>query len=158
MIGDKTLKALPTRDAVLPLLSVVRLIVKSGKDVSQFLKTLPSRFTHADRIKEFPVQTSMAIIGYLTPKDMNDTKEMGKIKNRIEEAFTAGDGFGKVKNVDYTDGVRIFFDNGQIAHLRPSGNAPEFRVYAIADSQDRAMEIVRTGIRKVIPALADIAL
>jgi len=56
--------------------------------------------------------------------------------------------------VDYTDGVKIYFDNGEIAHLRPSGNAPEFRVYAVADSQGRAKEIVRTGIDKVIPALA----
>ncbi|MBI5144416.1 MAG: hypothetical protein HZA30_05050, partial [Candidatus Omnitrophica bacterium] len=152
-IGDKTLKALPTRDAVLPLLSVIHLIVKSGKNVSELIKTLPSRFTHADRKKEFPMEMGKSIISYLTPKDLNSQKELEIIKKRIEEAFLNDDGFGKVKNVNYTDGIRILFDNGEISHLRPSGNAPEFRNYAIADSQDRAREMVRIGIEKVIPRL-----
>lgn len=154
-IGDKTLKALPTRDAVLPLLSVIHLIVKSGKNVSQFLKTLPSRFTRADKKNEFPVEMGRAIMNYLTPKDLNNVEELGKIKKRIEEVFPGDGGFGKVKNVNYTDGVRIFFDNGEVSHLRPSGNAPEFRIYATADSQDRAVEMVRIGIEKVIPALSE---
>jgi len=153
-IGDKTLKALPTRDAVLPLLSVIHLIVKSGSSVSQLLNSLPKRFTHADRIEEFPIETSKAIISCLTPEDLNDREELEKIKKRIEEVFLNDDGFGKVKDLNYTDGVRILFDNGEISHLRPSGNAPEFRIYAIADSQDRAREMVRIGIEKVIPALA----
>ena len=156
-IGGKTLKALPTRDAVLPLVSVIHLIVKSGKNVPQFLKTLPSRFTYADRKKDFPVEISRAIIGYLTPKNLNDADELGRIKERIEKVFLKGDGFGKVSNINYTDGIRILFDNGEISHLRPSGNAPEFRNYAIAGSQGRAEEIVRIGIEKVIPALAEIA-
>jgi phosphomannomutase len=155
-IGDKTLKALPTRDAVLPLLSVIHLIKKSGKNVSQFLKTLPSRFTHADRKRRFPMERAKAIISYLTPKDLNDPDELEKIKKRIEALFLEDDGFGKVENVNYTDGIRILFDNGEISHLRPSGNAPEFRNYAIADSQDRAREIVRIGIEKVIPKLVEI--
>ncbi len=156
--GDKTLKALPTRDAVLPLLSVIHLIVKSGLSVSELIKTLPSRFTHADRKKEFPMEMGKAIIGYLTPKDLNDARESEIIKKRIEEVFLKCDGFGKVENVNYTDGIRILFDNGEISHLRPSGNAPEFRNYAIADSQDRAREMVRIGIEKVIPRLVEIAL
>jgi len=155
-IGDKTLKALPTRDAVLPLLSVIHLIVKSGKNVSELTKTLPSRFTHADREKAFPMEISKAIISYLTPKDLNDREELEKIKKRIKKVFLNDDGFGKVENVNYTDGIRILFDNGEISHLRPSGNAPEFRNYAIADSQDRAREIVRIGIEKVIPKLVEI--
>jgi len=155
-IGDKTLKALPTRDAVLPLLSVIHLIVKSGLSVSELIKTLPKRFTHADRKKEFPMEMSKAIISYLTPKELNDVREMEKIKKRIEEVFLNDDGFGKVENVNFTDGIRILFDNGEISHLRPSGNAPEFRVYAIADSQDRAREMVRIGIEKVLPRLVEI--
>jgi len=153
MIKDKTLKALPTRDAVLPLLSVINLIVKSGKSVSELMKTLPSRFTYADRKKEFPVETGKAIVGLLTPKDPSDAKEAEIIKKRIEKVFVSGDGFGKVEDINYTDGVKIIFDNGEIMHLRPSGNAPEFRNYAIADSQGRAREMVQIGIRKVIPAL-----
>ena len=154
LIGDKTLMALPTRDAALPLISVIHLITESGKSVSQLLKTLPARFTHADRKKEFPLEMSKAIVGYLTPKDPDDAQEVEIIKKRIEGAFTRADGFGKVESVDYTDGVRILFDNGEISHLRASGNAPEFRNYAIADSPERAAEMVRVGIEKVMPGLA----
>ena len=46
------------------------------------------------------------------------------------------------------DGVRIWFDNGDIAHIRPSGNAPQLRIYAVADTQARADEIVAEGIRE----------
>jgi phosphomannomutase len=152
-----TLKALPTRDAVLPLLSVIYLIVKSGKRPSELIKTLPSRFTHADRIKEFPMETGRAIIGYLTPKNPGDAGELEEIIRRIEGVFLKDDGFGRVKSIDYTDGIRILFDNGEISHLRPSGNAPEFRNYAIADSPERAREMVRIGIEKVIPRLAEAA-
>jgi phosphomannomutase len=45
--------------------------------------------------------------------------------------------------VDATDGLRITFANQEIVHLRPSGNAPEFRCYTEADSEERAMEINR---------------
>ncbi|MFA6610067.1 MAG: phosphomannomutase [Candidatus Omnitrophota bacterium] len=152
-VGDKILKALPTRDAVLPLLSVIHLIVKSALKTPEVIKALPKRFTHADRKKDFPLEKSRGIIDHLTPKDPKNLGEMEKIKNRIEEVFLKGDGFGRVGNIDYTDGIRIFFDNGEIAHLRPSGNAPEFRIYAIADSPERAGEIVSIGLNKVIPGL-----
>lgn len=153
-VGERVLKALPTRDAVLPLLSVIGLIQTSDKGVSGLIEKLPARFTYADRIKEFPVETGRAIIGYLTPCDPTDKKEIESIKKRIEKVFSGNDGFGKVKDINYTDGVRILFDNGDISHLRPSGNAPEFRNYAIADSKGRAKDIVRLGIEKIIPALA----
>ncbi|NQU95637.1 MAG: phosphomannomutase [Candidatus Omnitrophica bacterium] len=154
-IGNKTLKALPTRDAVLPLLSVIHLVVKSGSGVSELIKTLRLRFTHADRKKEFPIEMGKAIMSFLTPKDLEDPEERESIKKRIEEAFLKHDGFGKPENVNYTDGIRMLFDNGEISHLRPSGNAPEFRIYAIADSQSRAREMVRIGIEKVMPRLIE---
>jgi phosphomannomutase len=47
-----------------------------------------------------------------------------------------------VAAINVLDGVRIFFANGDIAHIRPSGNAPQLRVYAVADSQKRADAIV----------------
>jgi phosphomannomutase len=97
---------------------------------------------------------SKAIIGYLTPGDPNNAEECRRVKKRMEEAFIGADGFEKVERVDYTDGIRIFFDNGEICHLRPSGNAPEFRVYAIADSPERAREMVKMCTDKVIPGLA----
>ena len=45
--------------------------------------------------------------------------------------------------IDTTDGLRITFERGEIAHLRPSGNAPELRAYTEADSPERAAEMNR---------------
>jgi len=45
------------------------------------------------------------------------------------------------------DGVRAYFRNGDVAHLRPSGNAPQLRIYANRASQERADEIVALGVR-----------
>jgi phosphomannomutase len=52
------------------------------------------------------------------------------------------DAFGKVKNTDETDGLRITFTSEEVVHLRPSGNAPELRCYVEADSEVRAEEIL----------------
>jgi phosphomannomutase len=33
-----------------------------------------------------------------------------------------------------------------VAHVRPSGNADELRIYAVADTQQRADEIAEAGV------------
>jgi phosphomannomutase len=38
--------------------------------------------------------------------------------------------------------VRVYFHNGDVAHIRPSGNAPQLRIYANSDTQARADQIV----------------
>ena len=53
---------------------------------------------------------------------------------------------GSVTHVDYTDGGRVLFANGEVAHVRPSGNADELRIYAVADTQSRADEITAMGV------------
>lgn len=180
-IQEKVLKALPTRDAMLPLILVINLICLRNITIPDLLSELPPRFTFADRKKEFPVEKSRAIINFISPKNTGDVKEVifsknGReastvtfenrisdnidenellnIKKVLENVFTAEDGFSGISKINYLDGVRIYFDNGEISHLRPSGNAPEFRNYAIADSPKRAKEIVRLGIEKFIPELA----
>jgi len=42
--------------------------------------------------------------------------------------------------------VRIYFNNGDVAHIRPSGNAPQLRIYANGDSQARADAIVELAL------------
>jgi phosphomannomutase len=55
-------------------------------------------------------------------------------------------GFPSLSRINYTDGLRLTFSNGDVTHLRPSGNADEFRIYAVSDTQERADEIIRLGI------------
>jgi len=49
-IAGKELRALPTRDAVLPVLAIILLSIKVRKPISALLADLPQRFTASDRI------------------------------------------------------------------------------------------------------------
>ena len=180
-ISEKTLKALPTRDAMLPLTTVLWMAEKRGVPVSELVDQLPSRYTHADRIKQFPAKKGRAIIESISPseetgvmqvdfipdgkavvsfldgkqKTFGPESEFHHIKKRLEVFFTREDGFSEIVGLNYIDGVRVFFSNGDISHFRPSGNAPEFRNYAIANSAARSRAIVETGLNKIIPQLAE---
>jgi phosphomannomutase len=65
----------------------------------------------------------------------------------LEQYFSRENGFGRVASINSLDGIRIYFNNGDIAHLRPSGNAPQMRMYSVSSTQARADEIVALGIR-----------
>jgi phosphomannomutase len=145
VIGDKTLNALPTRDAVIVMLALLRSCKEQGIKMSQLAAQLPERYTYSDRIKEVP-QDKSAII--LTQLQQGDDAE----KAAAVTAFFDGV-FGDVKSINQTDGLRITFDSGQIVHIRPSGNAPELRCYTEADTLDaavaantRAMEFIRNAV------------
>lgn len=125
------LRALATRDAFLPLLCA--LFAAEAGSLGDLFDRLPARFSKAALLKDFPRPTSLKILEELTP----DT---------IAQFFNAGHGFSALERIDKTDGVRMIFSNGDVAHVRPSGNADELRIYAVADTQQRADEIAATGI------------
>lgn len=129
----KMLPALPTRDAVLPVLSIILLSIQKGLTISELLADLPQRFTASDRIQNFPTEESAKIL-----VQFEDVAA-------IEEAF--GDLFGKVESVDLTDGLRVTFQTLEVLHMRPSGNAPEFRCYNEAASQERVLEMQQQSMQ-----------
>jgi len=54
-------------------------------------------------------------------------------------------------------GIRsVTFANGDIVHLRPSGNAPELRCYAEADTQERAQDRCNACLQRVLSSHAAI--
>ncbi|MBI5383047.1 MAG: phosphomannomutase, partial [Verrucomicrobia bacterium] len=129
-LGSKTLRGLPTRDALILLLGVLLLARREGKNLSQLVATLPPRFTASGLLKNCPVEQSRALLTRFT------TGSMDSDQRAIEAVFGAP--FGKVAVLDRTDGLRVTFASGEIVHLRPSGNAPEFRCYNEAASAPRA--------------------
>jgi phosphomannomutase len=131
------LEPLPTRDAMLPLVTVLVDARRRGISLTGLQHELPARFTWSGLLRRFPQELGAGIVAAL--------RERGE--ERIEELL--GSAFGSVKSVDWTDGARIMFDSGEIVHFRPSGNAPEFRCYAEADSEERAQELVRQGLELV---------
>ena len=135
----KTLSALPTRDATIVILCLLIDAHEQGVKLSSLIKKLPARFTASDRVKEFPTEVSRRFISRL----IGD----GEGCEAIEAEF--GDLCGKVVSTDITDGLRISFYNNEIIHLRPSGNAPEFRCYNEADSLSRVEELNRDCMNKI---------
>jgi phosphomannomutase len=137
----RVLPALPTRDALLVAVAILLDAVERGQPVSALATDLPPRFTHSDRLKNFPTELSRARIAALR------TGQLQRDKAAIEAEF--GDAFGPVATLDDTDGLRITFESGEILHLRPSGNAPELRAYAEADSPERAETMTRIALDKL---------
>ena len=140
-IGGKKLRALPTRDAVIVMLGILLLAKTQGKTVSQLAASLPARFTASDRLKNFATDKSVAILA-----KFNSGSDIGD-QAAIEIMF--GSICGKVASLNRTDGLRIVFANEEVIHLRPSGNAPEFRCYAEAATDERARKITAAALAKI---------
>jgi len=69
------------------------------------------------------------------------------VKRVLERRYFKSElGYGSVAALNLIDGVRIVFSQGDVAHVRPSGNAPQLRIYSNASTQARADEIVRQGL------------
>ncbi|MFL7016489.1 phosphomannomutase [Vibrio cyclitrophicus] len=133
-VNGKTLKALPTRDAVLPFLMLLAAAGENG--ISPLVNALPQRVTDSDRIQNFSTEKSLQI---LTDGQTNPEQLMVKL------------GFDSlaIKNVDVTDGLRLTFDNDDVIHLRPSGNAPELRCYAESNNIVTVKNYVKTVLANI---------
>ncbi len=163
------LKALPTRDALLPLLCVLFASGAGKGSIADLFARLPKRYRIAGLLDNFPTGASRKMKARLSPSSpgvieasfspenitVRDNEgivrtlaptdplavEMEEKRERIARYFTRDLGFGSIKAVNFLDGVRVTFDNGDIAHMRPSGNAPQLRIYATSDTTARAAGI-----------------
>lgn len=131
----KTLDPLLTRDAALPIVSLLAMSRAKGNRLSDLLLGLPARFTASDRLQDFSTETSRMLIAKLA----------GSLA-AIDELLSGL--CGRPVGLDQTDGLRIFLSDGDVVHFRPSGNAPELRCYAESSTQERAGELVREGLRR----------
>jgi len=164
--GGGSLSPLPTRDAILPILCA--LASSTDRD------SLPKRFGRSIVLRDFPMDAAREIMRWLTPSDssiveaaftpaglgvrhkdgterMLDStdalvEEIGGIHAGISRYFLPADGFPEVERINWLDGVRVRFSSNEVAHLRPSGNAPEMRFYTNAHTPERADAIARHGI------------
>ncbi|HCG6981473.1 TPA: phosphomannomutase [Vibrio parahaemolyticus] len=132
--NGKCLKALPTRDAVLPALM---LLAKSkGTTVSALVSELPQRYTDSDRIQNYATEKSQLVISKASKNPQTLLTKLGFLDTNVA-------------SINTTDGLRIELECGDIVHLRPSGNAPELRCYAESNSVVSASEIVKRTLDKL---------
>lgn len=137
--NGRVLRALPTRDAVLPLLGALFAAREKALAVVDLFARLPRRFSRAALIRQFPRAVGLKIVQQFSARGE-------AARTRLESVFKPELGFGKIVGLNCLDGVRITFDSGDVAHIRPSGNADEMRIYAVADTAERAGAIVRMGV------------
>jgi len=121
-IGGHSLAALATRDAVLPVLLVLAGARRRGLAVSRLTDGLPERHSFSGRLQEVDLQACKALL------HAADETAQGMV-NLFGEVPVA---------IDRTDGLRATLASGGIVHVRPSGNAPELRCYAEAESEGEA--------------------
>ncbi len=129
------LAPLMTRDSILPIVTPLVAAKQAGLSLAELTASLPPCFTAADRVQEIDRSKAATFLTSMT-EDV-----------AAREAFFVRS--GPIESVDLTDGLRINFQSGEVVHLRPSGNAPEFRIYAQADNPEAANALVRTYMDEV---------
>lgn len=134
-VNNKTLKALPTRDAVLPAIMLLVACTESIT-ISMLVEQCSLRFSSSNRIQNFATEKSKALIVRYRENPAELIKLLG-----FDEV--------RVLAVDTTDGLRITLSSNDIVHLRPSGNAPELRCYAESTSDKSAKALVSEALNKV---------
>lgn len=139
------LQPLPTRDAVLPILCALYASAEKKCSLAELFAELPPRFSKAGLLDDVSRDASLEILERFTPREPG---ELAPITAELSKVFTSSLGFDAITDIDTTDGLRIFFANGDVAHIRPSGNAPQLRIYAVADTEARAEEIVALALRE----------
>ena len=148
-LSHGTLRALPSRDSTLPILATLYAAVEARVTLSALWNRLPARFGRSGLIDEFPVAASKAILARLVPAGaVGEVEIQGDAGAVYARFFTPALGFDAVVRVNVLDGVRLTFHSGDVAHVRPSGNAPQLRIYANSDTQARADAIVELALRE----------
>ncbi|BBW90335.1 phosphomannomutase [Pseudoalteromonas sp. PS1M3] len=132
-LNDKLLNALPTRDALLPAF----MLLTQPQSICELIKGLPKRFTASDRLKNFAKEHSLYLINELKSNATPFLKKLG-----VEGVY----------ETNTTDGLRITLSNGDMIHLRPSGNAPELRCYCESTEE----YIASSNVKKVLGLVKDL--
>jgi len=163
------LKALPTRDAILPIVSVLTSAKAHGLSLQALFRRLPPRYVQTGLLKDYPNSRSRAILVHFSPtgSSLNEYEfQEGKmgyldvlsipeelrvveaIHRELSSLFSPARGFAEIVKINYTDGLRIYFANRNVVHIRPSGNADELRIYALSDAQAHADQLIEEVVKR----------
>ncbi len=134
-VNDKELSALPTRDALLPILAALINASQKGLSVSGLFQQLPQRYTGGGLI------------------DLDDMDQVVRFKQRLNDDYfdaeqisrLLGIASNSIVAIDKTDGLRINLGS-TVLHFRPSGNAPQMRIYTNCDTQSEADDLVQDAV------------
>ena len=129
------LTALPTRDSFLPILAVLLTAKQRQQPLSAIVGAEKLPFAHGGRLEKFAAEVSMRLLAEL------------QSSSSIMAGFFAEK--GEVLASSDLDGLRVTLTGTKTVHLRPSGNAPEFRCYVEAPSEQEAHSLLAWAFEKV---------
>jgi phosphomannomutase/phosphoglucomutase len=107
----------PVRDGAMSTALILQIMAKTGKKLSKLIGELPQYFIEKDKI---------------------ECKE--KLKEKVLQKLISE---SKGMNVNTIDGVKIWFKDKQSILIRPSGTEPIYRLYAEADTEQKAQKLVK---------------
>ena len=136
-VNGQVLAALPTRDCFVPILSTLFLAATKRQPLSVIAASFHLPFAAADRLENFPVETSGRLMAYLRASPPANLA-----------AFLQP--IGVLDSVSDIDGLRATLTDRRIIHFRPSGNAPEMRCYAEAQSEAAAEDLLHAGLERIL--------
>jgi phosphomannomutase len=126
------LAPLATRDSLLPMIAPLSR-AKAAGGLAALIAAEPARFTAADRLEGVAVEASRALLAGFAAEPAQLAAFLAELGERL-------------RATDLTDGLRLTLDSGRMVHMRPSGNAPEFRLYVEAESRAVAEGILQCGL------------
>jgi len=129
---DRRLAALPTRDAMLPILCALGAAKAQGRTLAEVGAAFAFKAAASNRLKNVPSERSAAFLRRLQQDEAFHEDLMGPL--------------GGVAALDGQDGVRLMARNGEVVHFRASGNAPELRVYVEAQTHERVESLLEWGL------------
>lgn len=138
-VNGITLAALPTRDAVLPILAALSIAAQSRCGLADLTDATGLSHALSDRLQDVNIERSAEFVRRLT----KDTS--------YAAAFFVG--AGKPVGLSSIDGPRFRLSGGEIVHYRPSGNAPELRCYVEARTPERAQTLLDWGLKAAAEAI-----
>ncbi|MGO1162790.1 phosphomannomutase [Brucella pseudogrignonensis] len=125
------LSALPTRDALLPILACLSTIKETQKPLSEIAQSYGFRIALSDRLQNVAQEKTAAFLSVIT-------QEEARLR-----LFPLTDAVIRLETID---GVKLFFASGNAVHYRASGNAPELRCYVEAATREQAAELLTMGL------------
>jgi phosphomannomutase len=133
MRDGRRLAALPTRDALLPIVATLALARSAGKPLSAIAAEARFAIALSNRLQDVPQDRTASLITKLDAEDSG-------FRNT---AFAA---HGAVASRDRRDGLRLTLGSGATVHFRASGNAPELRVYVEAPTPEAAEALLAENL------------
>ena len=130
-VRGQELAALPTRDAVLPVLCALGLAAAEQASVDQIVAGLPLQHALADRLQDVPGEKSAAFL-----------KRLAGDEAYARQIF-APHGIASLSDID---GLQFRTGAGDMVHFRASGNAPELRCYVEGSTPEVARDLLAWGM------------